>query len=711
MAVLVGDYLSNTLIGTNQADFISGLGRADVLRGNGGDDSIRGGQGDDTLYGGHGNDTMHGDLSGPTLTPHILNSPYNEYGNDLLYGGEGNDRMTVAVGMNTLYGGDGDDELLAIPGPGYRVRAKLHGDNGHDYILASDGSSAYGGAGNDRITAAGQTEEVLGGDGNDTITLATRSQSNVFGGLGDDVIGFGAPPTVFYAGRGFVAFGDHGDDTLTGWWHDDALFGNDGRDSLTGGRGNDTLWGGSGNDTVSGDEGMDRIGGEAGNDSLSGGAGSDSIGGGDGFDRLFGGSGDDSLAPGQGNDFVDGGIGNDTIAYAGGRDTLLGDADDDRFTLTPDPLDPGGILAPPGTQFNGGGGTDTLLVAPLAGRADTVFDLSGAVLTRVERLQFSAGSDQSVTVILGAESAAGLQTVQRSGPSSAVNRIEVVLPQTGGAVSLEHWSFPFSLLQRSRLEIAIAGGAGDDTIGGTLTGDVIEASAGHDQVNGAGGADRLSGMAGNDTLNGGTGDDTLIGGEGDDVYVVDAAGDRVFETVTEAGTIDAGGHDTVQSTVSFLLNANAGVRFVEDLVLTGTGNINATGNARANQLTGNGGDNVLHGGLGNDTMTGGAGNDSFAFRTALGAGNVDRITDFNVADDTIRLDDAVFVGLATGGLAASAFAFNLTGTASDGLDRIIYETDTGRLYFDADGTGAGARVHFATLSPSLALTNADFLVI
>ena len=79
-------------------------------------------------------------------------------------------------------------------------------------------------------------------------------------------------------------------------------------------------------------------------------------------------------------------------------------------------------------------------------------------------------------------------------------------------------------------------------------------------------------------------------------------------------------------------------------------------------------------------------------------------------DDTIRLDDAVFVGLAAGNLAASAFAANLTGNSTDEFDRITDETDTGRLYFDADGSGAGARVHFATLSANLALTNGDFYV-
>ena len=223
-------------------------------------------------------------------------------------------------------------------------------------------------------------------------------------------------------------------------------------------------------------------------------------------------------------------------------------------------------------------------------------------------------------------------------------------------------------------------------------------------------ANRLTGNAGNNVLNGGLGNDILLGGAGNDTYVVNVASDRVFETTTSASLIDAGGIDTVQSAVSFNLDATTGVRFVERLTLTGTANINGTGNALANRLTGNAGNNVLNGGLGNDTLLGGAGNDTFVFNTALSATNVDRINDFNVVEDRIRLDDTVFSGLATGSLSASAFAANLTGAATDALDRITYETDTGRVYFDADGNGVGARIHFATLTANLDLTNADFFV-
>ena len=268
----------------------------------------------------------------------------------------------------------------------------------------------------------------------------------------------------------------------------------------------------------------------------------------------------------------------------------------------------------------------------------------------------------------------------------------------------------FSIAHGAVIENATGGGHDDLLIGNEQA----------NRLTGNAGNDVLIGAAGNDTVNGGLGNDTMLGGAGNDAYFVNAAGDRVFETTTMATTVNAGGIDTVSSSVTLNLDAYAGVRFVERLTLTGTAAINGTGNALANVLTGNAGTNQLSGGLGNDTINGGlgadvlttgAGSDVIVFSTALGAGNIDRITDFSVPFDTIRLENAVFTGLTAGALAASAFASNLTGMAADALDRILYESDTGRLYFDADGTEAGARVQFATLAANLSLTQADFLII
>ena len=97
----------------------------------------------------------------------------------------------------------------------------------------------------------------------------------------------------------------------------------------------------------------------------------------------------------------------------------------------------------------------------------------------------------------------------------------------------------------------------------------------------------------------GAGADTMAGGLGNDTYVVDNVGDVVIENASE-------GTDTVLAAISYTLGAN-----VENLTLTGSANINGTGNALANILTGNSGDNVLDGGAGADTMAGGLGNDTY----------------------------------------------------------------------------------------------------
>ncbi|WP_317987749.1 family 16 glycosylhydrolase, partial [Rhizobium sp. VS19-DR96] len=109
----------------------------------------------------------------------------------------------------------------------------------------------------------------------------------------------------------------------------------------------------------------------------------------------------------------------------------------------------------------------------------------------------------------------------------------------------------------------------------------------------------LTGNTGNNVLDGGLGADRMIGGAGNDTYYVDNAGD----TITEWST---GGIDSVYSSIDLKLADN-----VENLTLTGTSNLNATGNWLNNVLTGNAGNNVLDGSLGADTMIGGAGNDTY----------------------------------------------------------------------------------------------------
>ena len=112
-------------------------------------------------------------------------------------------------------------------------------------------------------------------------------------------------------------------------------------------------------------------------------------------------------------------------------------------------------------------------------------------------------------------------------------------------------------------------------------------------------------------------------------------------------------------------------------------------------LIGFGGNDRLDGGGGLDLLVGGTGQDSFVFASALDGAAADIVADFSSADDTILLDDAVFTGLSLGALNANAFVTG--GAALDADDRILYDAGTGKLYFDADGNGAGAAMQFATL--------------
>jgi Ca2+-binding RTX toxin-like protein len=119
----------------------------------------------------------------------------------------------------------------------------------------------------------------------------------------------------------------------------------------------------------------------------------------------------------------------------------------------------------------------------------------------------------------------------------------------------------------------------------------------------------------------------------------------------------------------------------------------------------------LTGNIGIDTLTGGAGNDSFVYNGTLDFG--DRITDFaNAAgnDDRFLISRAVGGGLTAGTLAASAFVSGTGNVALDADDRFIYNTTTGNLFFDADGTAATAAVLVATLTTRPVLTNADIVI-
>ncbi|WP_262270194.1 calcium-binding protein [Microvirga yunnanensis] len=156
-----------------------------------------------------------------------------------------------------------------------------------------------------------------------------------------------------------------------------------------------------------------------------------------------------------------------------------------------------------------------------------------------------------------------------------------------------------------------------------------------------------------------------------------------------------------------------------DRIDGGLGNDRIYGDAGKDQLRGNEGkdqissladNDRLYGGAGNHVLSGDSGRDLFYFTEALdGRRNVDRISDFNVADDTVRLDDAVLTGFARGVLSADAFTSG--GQATDAADRIIHDSRSVNLYYDSDGAGSAAQIRFANLGAHVQLTNSDFDIV
>lgn len=188
-----------------------------------------------------------------------------------------------------------------------------------------------------------------------------------------------------------------------------------------------------------------------------------------------------------------------------------------------------------------------------------------------------------------------------------------------------------------------------------------------------------------------------------------------FNNITMAPGLDYELQISVSATTDSI-GSGAGNDYLDggdgnDFLDGGAGNDCLLGGAGNDQLQGGPGNDYLDGGSGSNWLAGGSGNDSFYFGDLL-PGNVETIGDFSHHDDQILLDHNVFVGLATGTLSSSAFGLIGRGAHVDSSDRILYNAQTGDLYFDQDGSGtAHQAIRFANIANHASLSASDFLVV
>jgi serralysin len=369
---------------------------------------------------------------------------------------------------------------------------------------------------------------------------------------------------------------------------------------------------------------------------MDGAAGNDRLTSGDGSDTLRGGDGNDVLDAGKGNDFMVGGIGDDRFMAGGGDDFVYGGAGSDTLMLLGSKLDYE-------VKKVGSGFTVRSLNASYA---DTGTDM----LQGVEYLEFAVKTGEADD---------GITSLNSFGSGGAGSNIDV----TGIELS------DFDVRQ----------------------------------------ANILSGTDKNDTLTGGNtqgAPDELVAGKGDDLYI--ALGNALI-------IYDSGGNDTLQVSTSSIdlsrpSNSNTnkikGLQYIENVELAGRKALKLVGNDDSNILIGNEGNNkiagragsdIISGGKGKDTLTGGNGGDIFVFKDILSKNNVDLITDFESGSDKIRLSSVIFKSLDPDNDGTINFesAPGLKSAQTDTASFIVYDTKSGKLYYDEAGKSA---VLFAKLA-------------
>ena len=671
---------SDTLINLNQGTTSQIAGRNLTIQNGAEIEHATTGDGNDTLVGNEGSNWLKG---------------YR--GNDTLSGGGGADLLFGGLGNDTLTGGAGWDYFIIRPEEGARDVITDFASGGPEKIILT-GFNEIQDFTDVTLTQTGSDVTITFGS-NQTVILKNQQAGNIteqdFTFISDDslldaYLDMLANSTIWTgddnAQNGLLPdnlgnmtyFAQGGNDAIGAVTSNDVLDGGDGHDFLDG----EYITNVPGSDWLQGGAGDDRLEGGGGDDLLFGGSGQDLMFGEDGNDRLYGDSGQDNLLGGEGNDllqggddtlFLEGDMGNIDLSSTGANVVtgLLGGSGSDTFIVSKDKT---------GTQSQGLSSVNGVLRMSYSNFiAD--FDVSSNG-DRIDLSQLDGVRGfQDITVtqnVINGLAIARL-TINNGGQKYFVN----LFNRTADSITADHFIFansqPYGVVTDGN-DILVGdaggnyldGGAGADEMTGRTGDDTYIVDHIGDQVNeiAAGGFDhvissisyalgaevesltltgsdhlmgtgndqnnRIVGNAGNNLLSGMGGIDTLVGNEGNDIYVIDNTADRLVERQGE-------GTDTVMSSVSYTLGDH-----LENLTLSGSENINATGNELDNMLMGNQGRNILNGSAGddvlagkqgNDYLMGGEGNDTYQFSAGDGLDMINNLSSNSSDQDVLQLED------------------------------------------------------------------------
>ena len=689
-----------------------------ILVGDGGNNTLDGGAGSNTILGLGGDDLITGgrdslasrDINNTIDVADLEDQTESDDGDDALYGGDGNDTIFGGAGDDTLDGGNGDDLLLGQAGVDV-----FRGGSGSDTVDFSRESPFQLLVNLETNVASGGTAS---GDTFDSIENLIGSDDRI-----DRFVGNSAANHFRGQGGGDYFNGRDGNDLLDGGNDGDILYGEGGDDTIIGGAGQDYLDGGAGIDTVvyAGSSAAVRIdladgsarGGDAdgpvqivgrgtvirhdilaGFENAVGSFHDDHITGNDAANALSGGSGDDTLAGGAGADTLLGGAGRDTADYADAAagvriDLARGGPDGDVYVS---------IENGAGSGFNdrisGNGGANVLTGQ---GGAD---DLRAGNGDDTLLGDFAPQGEPLPRPGMGS----GYATL---GPDATNGSIATAFDISDNfSLTADPDIFDSTTVLHTTVNATGTGEAGYYSIelaAGTLITIDIDGIADpnvHDSWV------RLLDSDGNivtENDDGGGDPGSTTNRDSSTVFTVEETG--TYYIVEGSWSPDAPGNGwspSVPEGSTYELNVS--VEFPPEPVQPGI--------SGKDTLRGGSGSDLLDGGLAADFLIGGTGEDSFRFSTALGDGNIDRISDFNVADDLILLAGDIFDGIgALGALAFGAFRSGPAGAAQDADDRILYDSDSGFLSYDADGSGQTAAIRFARLGTDLGLSAEDFYVV